>query len=555
MNLFNLLKYSDKKPLLKLLGLASGSALSTTVVVAIAAYAAKNINESQESFVDVPLALMFIVSLLIYFWTESKMIARLAREFEDAIHELRMKLILRIRHADLWKLEHFGQIRLYESITQNSKTISSNSQYIAQAVRSVILLVMLLIYIAFISTTAFFILLAMLLVAAKMYHSMGKSMEQTQVELTEDEGKLFDYVSDLFDGFKEQRLCSIRSQTLGREFAEQSQSTVSAQSLVYQKTWQQFVFGETTFNIMLGVVLFVVPAYSPSVSDELVKISSAVLFMGTPIFGLMQSLAVLRAVEAAAGRMLVLETELEDIEEKNSVGEQAQVNNDFSEISMKGVEFEFPAQGGEIPFSVGPIDLSIKRGEIIFISGGNGSGKSTFIKLLTGLYKPHKGKLKLDGVYIDAARLSGYRMLIAPVFSDFHLFPKLYGLSENDMIDGNDLLNWMEMENTSTLENGQFSRINLSSGQRKRLALTAAILESKPILILDEWAADQDTYFRKKFYREVLPELQRRGLTIIAVTHDDRYFNVADRRLHFEEGKMTELKHSASKKGGSNETI
>lgn len=550
MNLYKLLNFSDKKALLKLLGLAAGSALSTTIVVAIAAYAAKNINESQESFVDLPLALMFIVSLLVYFIAESKMIARLAREFEEAIHALRMKLIQRIRHADLWKLEHFGQIRLYESITQNSKTISSNSQYIAQAIRSVILLIMLLIYIAFISGIAFFLLLAMLLVAAKLYHSMGKSMEQSQSKLSEHEGKLFDYVSDLFDGFKEQRLCSIRNQTLSKEFAEQSQETVSAQSLVYQKTWKQFVFGETTFNIMLGVVLFVIPAYSPEVSNELIKISSAVLFMGTPIFGLMQSLAVLRAVEAAAGRMLTLEAEMEDLQEKESIGKQIDVDIDFDELSLEGLEFVFPAPPGEEAFAVGPVDLTIKRGEIVFISGGNGSGKSTFIKLLTGLYKPHRGKLKLDRTDIDAALLSGYRMLIAPVFSDFHLFSRLYGLTESDMIDGNDLLLWMEMEKKSVLDNGQFTRTNLSSGQRKRLALTAAILERKPILILDEWAADQDTYFRRKFYREIIPELSKKGLTIIAVTHDDRYFDAADRRLHFIEGKLTEFKTSDLDKGG-----
>jgi putative ATP-binding cassette transporter len=291
MNLYRILNLIDRKLFYRVLGLASGSALSTTMVVAIAAYAAKNINDSEESFVDIPLAIVFIASLVIYFLAESKMIARLAREIEKVIHELRMKLIHRIRHADLWKLEHFGQNRLYESITQNSKTLSSNSQYIAQAIRSIILLAMLLVYIAFISPLTFFILLAMLLLAGRFYYSMGKSLEKSQAELAENEGKLFEYVSDLFDGFKEQRLCSVRSQTLGEEFTQQSEVTGRAHSAVYERTWQQFVFGESTFNIMIGVVLFVIPAFSPSVSDELIKISSAVLFMGTPIFGLRQSLA------------------------------------------------------------------------------------------------------------------------------------------------------------------------------------------------------------------------------------------------------------------------
>jgi putative ATP-binding cassette transporter len=185
------------------------------------------------------------------------------------------------------------------------------------------------------------------------------------------------------------------------------------------------------------------------------------------------------------------------------------------------------------------MDVTIRRGEVIFITGGNGSGKSTFIKLLTGLYHPDRGHLKIDGMAISADNLAGYRALMAPVFSDFHLFSRLYGLEDIAPVAAEDLLHWMEMEHVAGVKQDRFTRTDLSTGQRKRLALIAALLEDKPILILDEWAADQDSHFRKKFYRELLPELRRRGLTIIAVTHDDRYFDAADRRLHLEEGRLT----------------
>jgi len=78
----------------------------------------------------------------------------------------------------------------------------------------------------------------------------------------------------------------------------------------------------------------------------------------------------------------------------------------------------------------------------------------------------------------------------------------------------------------------------LSSGQRKRLAMIAALLEHRPICVFDEWAADQDPYFRKKFYRTIIPELRQQGKTIIAVTHDERYFDAADVRIHLEEGQL-----------------
>jgi putative ATP-binding cassette transporter len=291
---------------------------------------------------------------------------------------------------------------------------------------------------------------------------------------------------------------------------------------------------------MLGLVLFIVPIYIPSVSAELVKISAAILFMITPAFGLMQTLNIMRSAESAAGRMMSLEGELASLEEQGSRGTPENVSSDFAEIRMEGIEFAFPVSSGEKPFAVGPLNVTIRRGEVIFVTGGNGAGKSTFIKLLTGLYQPERGRLMIDNLPISVSRLRSYRALIAPVFSDFHLFDRFYGLEAFNEITAREFLVWMEMTNVADITGDQFTRTDLSTGQRKRLALVAALLEGKPILILDEWAADQDSHFRLKFYREILPELRRRGLTIIAVTHDDRYFDVADRCLHLEEGRLTE---------------
>jgi putative pyoverdin transport system ATP-binding/permease protein len=538
-NLIRLLQTLGKKPLRRLIGYATVSALSTTVVLAILTYAAQKVYATKEEFVDVPIAALFLVGVLIYMVYESRMIAQLAADVEQAIDRLRMQLIDRLRHADLWRLEHFGQSRLFGNITQSCKVISSNSQYLAQAVRSFILIATILVYIAAVSLVAFVLLTAVLMAAGAFYNRLNRSLDKRQEALADQEAKLFECVSDLFDGFKEQRLCSARSRALGEAFCALSAETVAARSDVHLHTWQQYVFGETTFNLMLGLVAFVVPVYAPSVSAELVKISAAILFMATPIFGLMQSLAVLRAAEDAAGRMMTLERELATLAEPGSEEPAEPVHAGFAEIRMEGIEFAFPAPAGEKPFTLGPMDVSIRRGEVIFVTGGNGSGKSTFIKLLTGLYHPGQGRLTIDGREVSKTLLAGYRSLMAPVFSDFHLFSRLYGLGEFDSSAAGDLMQWMEMGRATGLKEDRFTRTDLSTGQRKRLALVAALLEAKPVLILDEWAADQDSHFRKKFYREILPELKRRGLTIIAVTHDDRYFDAADRRLHLEEGRLT----------------
>jgi putative ATP-binding cassette transporter len=189
---------------------------------------------------------------------------------------------------------------------------------------------------------------------------------------------------------------------------------------------------------------------------------------------------------------------------------------------------------------VGPIDLTIRAHEITFITGGNGSGKSTFLKLLTGLYQPTSGVIKVDKVPIDETNREIYRNMISTVFSDYHLFKRLYGLRNIDHQEINELLREMELEEKTGLVDNEFETLELSNGQKKRLALLVSLLEDRPIFVFDEWAADQDPGFRRKFYKELLQKLKEKGKTIIAVTHDDRYFDVADRLLKMEEGKVTE---------------
>jgi putative ATP-binding cassette transporter len=270
------------------------------------------------------------------------------------------------------------------------------------------------------------------------------------------------------------------------------------------------------------------------------KISAAVTFLSVPVFGLMQSLAIMRATEEAARRMIALEGELVALAEAESSAGQS-LPRDFGQLEMRGIAYAFPARQGERGFTIGPLNIRLKRGEVVFVTGGNGAGKSTFLKLLTHLYSPRQGEILVDGQTVDLARLAAYRDLIAPVFSDFHLFERLYGLGQDAWRAAEPLLDMMEMTRHVRVEQGRFSKLDLSTGQRKRLALVAALLENRPVLVLDEWAADQDPHFRRKFYRELIPWLRRDGKTIVAVTHDDHYFDAADRLWHLEEGQLTEL--------------
>jgi putative ATP-binding cassette transporter len=220
----------------------------------------------------------------------------------------------------------------------------------------------------------------------------------------------------------------------------------------------------------------------------------------------------------------------------------------LSSVEARNVEYEYPSDNGGEPFRIGPISLTVSAGEVVFIVGGNGSGKSTFLKVLTGLYTPRAGSLRVDGVAVVPENVAAYRELLSAIFSDFHLFAKLYGLLGADAAAVRGLLAQMRLDDKTSFQGGRFTNRKLSTGQRKRLAMIVAMLEDRPLCVFDEWAADQDPVFRKYFYEELLPLLQRRGKTIIAVSHDDRYFDCADRVVTMEEGKIRSLERTARKR-------
>jgi putative ATP-binding cassette transporter len=210
---------------------------------------------------------------------------------------------------------------------------------------------------------------------------------------------------------------------------------------------------------------------------------------------------------------------------------------DFQTIEMRDLHFAYPPSKKEAGFAVGPIDVTIRRGEILFITGANGFGKSTILKMIAGLFPITAGTILVDGEPVtDMAR---YRSMFAGVFTDYHLFRKLYGVTASDE-EAKAVLSKLEVQAKVDVRHGTFSTVQLSSGQRKRLALAVALLEQRPILVLDEWAAEQDPFFRKTFYEEVLPWIRERGQTVVAVTHDDRYFGAADRTLMVEDGRLHE---------------
>ena len=207
-------------------------------------------------------------------------------------------------------------------------------------------------------------------------------------------------------------------------------------------------------------------------------------------------------------------------------------------IKLENVTYSYRREDNN--FKLGAINLNLEPGKLTFLVGGNGSGKSTLAKLITGLYSPSTGSIYLDGVEITSQNQEWYRQHFSAIFSDFYLFDRFLGFDFSQLeLEAQRYLKLLQLDHKVTIKDGKLSTTRLSQGQRKRLALLTAYLEDRPVYLFDEWAADQDPIFRDFFYSELLFKIKQRGKTILAISHDDRYFHLADEVIKLDYGKIT----------------
>jgi putative pyoverdin transport system ATP-binding/permease protein len=355
------------------------------------------------------------------------------------------------------------------------------------------------------------------------------------------ENRLYDRLLDVLDGFKEVRLNSARSDDLFHDIVEVSRAAANIKIRAQSETFLRMVFLQSSLYALLGAIVFVVPVLSDTLAGaSITKTVTALVFVVGACFGLVQSIPVVTAANTAAENIERLEAKLLATIAAAPLG-PSEVVKRFDKIEMRDIVFRYIDKWSEAVFQVGPVDFTLRSGELVFITGGNGSGKSTFLRVLAGLYQPDSGEITFDGVRVTDRTRQAYRELIAAVFPDFHLFQKLYGITDPDPAEVDRLLAQYRLIDKTAVTDGEFRTIDLSSGQRKRLALIVSLMEKRPLLLLDEWAADQDPEFRRKFYYDLLPALKRAGATVVAISHDDRYLDemdVAARRLRMDEGRF-----------------
>ncbi len=210
-------------------------------------------------------------------------------------------------------------------------------------------------------------------------------------------------------------------------------------------------------------------------------------------------------------------------------------------LTLEGVAFAYHDEADRHGFALGPVDLTLRPGEVVILAGGNGSGKTTLVKVVAGLYAPRRGSIWVDGREIGEAERMAYRQLFSVVFADGYLFKDLLGLDRPGLADdARTGLERLGLGERVGIEGIAYSTTDLSQGQRRRLAMLNARLEDRPVLIFDEWAANQDPHFRQAFYREILPELREAGKAVLVISHDEEYYDVADRVVRLREGRFVD---------------
>jgi putative ATP-binding cassette transporter len=465
---------------------------------------------------------------------------------QHALAELRRYIASRVLAADFRRLEILGGPKIHSALSEHSTNVAQFFVSLPAILTNSVIIVGCMIYMAMLSWQIFLAAVVMIGLGSLGYHLAHLQAIRYLSRASTEQDRLFRHFRSLTDGAKELRLHAgkrraFNDDVLGQSIDEVRRSRALGMSIfVASASWGNFLI-----YAFIGLVLFVLVGDIPDRHRVMTGFALVFLYMVVPLEVLLLNIPRANLAKVSAERideitriMPASETQVSDASAPS-----------LQSIALRGVLHRYYHEQSDDFFTLGPIDLEFRPGRITFLVGGNGSGKTTLAKLLVGLYPPEEGSITLDDERVDDANRDRYRQLFSAIFSDFHLFDRLLETGRADLDgEGNRLLTKLHLQHKVKVQDGAFTTLALSQGQRKRLALVVAYLEDRPFLLFDEWAADQDPVFKEVFYREILPELRAMNKTVLVISHDDRYFHLADRLIRMENGQViaVEAKHGVS---------
>lgn len=451
------------------------------------------------------------------------------------VFRLRGEFIKRILDTPVARIEAMGSSALLAGLTSDVRNITIAFVRLPELVQGIILTLGSAAYLAWLSPnmliiTAMWVAITIIggfVLVARVYRHMAV--------LRETEDTLYQDYQTVLEGRKELALNRERAEHLYHQtYIPDAQRY--RHHIIRADTYHLSAVNWSNIMMLgaIGLVFWMANSLGWADTNVAATYSLTLLFLRTPLLSAVGALPTLLSAQVAFNKLRQF-----SLADYQADFPRPEARPDWQTLELRNLVFHYP----DNRFGIGPINLTLRRGERVFLIGGNGSGKSTLAMLLTGLYTPSSGEILLDGEVITAQNSDMFRQRFSAVFTDVWLFDQLLGPG-GDQADPQVVARWLDHLNMTeklTIDQGKISNLNLSKGQKKRVALLLALAEERDILLLDEWAADQDPHFRREFYQVLLPRMTEMGKTIFAISHDDHYFIHADRLLEMRQGQLREL--------------
>lgn len=503
-----------------------------------------NIAINSDNNMKIKLLVYFILGIILYVYGQKIVRGKLIEITNEVVYSKRMEVVNSILKASYKKFEDIEKGRIESTLNNDTETMSRFANVVITGATSAVTLICCFMYLGFINIYALLLSVTIILLIASVYYLVGKYANKIGEESRDLQNIFFKFINDLIGGFKELSLNLKKKNEFEQDMeisCDKYRVKRGQSALVFAN---MFVVGELLFTLAIGAIAILFPLILKNLETE--NITSYVfilLYMTGPVHGILDTIPNIIEVRISVKRIKSLLEELSIPEDEftmeiavsdNEIANGLKVSDErYINLKLNDIEYSYD-KNDESSFKVGPISYEFNSGEIIFITGGNGSGKSTLAKLITGLYKPSKGDITLNDIKVSEKKMNEK---YSAVFGDFYLFDKLYGIDYKDKeAEIKKYLEILQLNKRVEIKDGKFSTTKLSTGQKKRLALLVTYLEDRPFYLFDEWAADQDPEFRMFFYDTLLPGLKERGKCVIAITHDDHYFNLADKIIKMEMG-------------------
>ena len=460
----------------------------------------------------------------------------------QVINNVRIKLIgglLKAQPSFIDRREHGA---LYHILTTDVSAVAGFTSTLLNLLPAIIFLCIAIPQVFYYSWIAGVFAVLVMVGGSLSYHLQQKKMAQLNDDARGLEVSYFERVSEMLRGFRELRLHQDRRKSfrgdLGRVLERLRQLQIKV-NVIYET-------GESAVNglkfLLLAGIVFLVPYLVKTESVITFQLLTLVLFSLTPFEQIVSSYPSIIGTLVAYLRINDLAYELENIErsvDKPSIYAVAERAPPFRKITLRGIETRYASRETS-SFELGPLDFELRAGEVLFLVGSNGSGKTTFMNVLCGLLDPTAGEIAIDGHVLAPQDMEGYRAQFSAIFTQFHVFRQLYGLEHVTPEVADEMVEKVGLTGITQIRSEGISRLDLSAGQRRRLALAVALLEDRNVLVLDEFVADQDPEKRDYFFRTLVPWLKAQGKTVVVSTHDLAWLECCDRVVTFENGRMSE---------------